>query len=55
MVISNMHVILQHSIYHRTMAASSPVAIVGATPYTLFLKVFWVNMQLASFNRHWWR
>jgi hypothetical protein len=42
MVISNMCVFLQHSIYHRT------VAMVGATPYTLFLKVPWVNKQLAS-------
>jgi hypothetical protein len=32
---------LQRFIYHRTVAASSPVAIVGATPYTLFLKVPW--------------
>jgi hypothetical protein len=41
---------LQSSIYHRTVAASSPVAIVGATPYILFLKVPWVNKQLASSN-----
>ncbi len=39
---------LQRSIYHRTVAASSSVAMVGATPCKLFLKVPWVNMQLAS-------
>jgi hypothetical protein len=48
MVISNMHVFLQHSIYYRTAGASSSVAMVGATPYMLFLKVPWVNKQLAS-------
>jgi hypothetical protein len=34
--------------YHRTVAASSPVAIVGETPFTLFLKLPWVNKQLVS-------
>jgi hypothetical protein len=48
MVISNMCVFLQRSIYYRTVAASSFVAMVGATLYTLFLKVPWVNKQLAS-------
>jgi hypothetical protein len=38
----------QRSIYYRTVAASSSVAMVGATPYTIFLKVTWVNKQLAS-------
>jgi hypothetical protein len=37
---------LQRSIYYRTVAASSSVAMVGATPYTFFLKVPWVK-QLA--------
>jgi hypothetical protein len=49
MVISNIVcVFLQRSIYHRTAAASSSVAIVGATPYKIFLKVLWVSKQLAS-------
>jgi hypothetical protein len=48
MVISNMCVFLQRSIYHRTAGASSSVAMVGATPYMLLLKVPWVNKQLAS-------
>jgi hypothetical protein len=48
MVISNMCVFLQLSIHHRTVVVSSPVAIVGATPYMLFLKVPWFNKQLAS-------
>jgi hypothetical protein len=39
---------LQRSIYYRMMAASSSVAMVGATPHTFFLKVPWVNKQLAS-------
>jgi hypothetical protein len=39
---------MQRSIYPRTAAASSFVAMVGATPYKLFLKVPWVNKQLAS-------
>jgi hypothetical protein len=50
MVISNMCIFLQRSIYYRTVAASSSVAMVGATPYTFFLKVPWVNKQLASSN-----
>ncbi len=51
MVISNMCIFLQPSIYYRTVAASSSVAMVGATPYTFFfLKVPWVNKQLASSN-----
>jgi hypothetical protein len=41
---------LQRSIYHRTAAVSSSVAMVGATPYKLFLKVSWANKQLASSN-----
>jgi hypothetical protein len=48
MVISKMCVFLQHSIYHKTVVASWPVAMVEATPYTLFLKVPWVNKQLSS-------
>ncbi len=48
MVISNMCVFLQRSIYYRTVEASFSVAMVRATPYTLFLKVPWVNKQLAS-------
>jgi hypothetical protein len=43
MVISHMQFFLQHSIYHTTVAASFPVALVGATPYSLSLKVPWVN------------
>jgi hypothetical protein len=39
---------LQLSIYSRTAAASFYVTMVGATPYKLFLKVSWVNKQLAS-------
>ena len=39
---------MQPSIYSRTAAASFYVAMVGATPYKLFLKVSWVNKQLAS-------
>jgi hypothetical protein len=42
------HLGLFYSIYYRTVEESSPVSIVGATPYTLFLKVPWVNKQLAS-------
>jgi hypothetical protein len=30
------------------VAASSSTAVVGATPYILFLKVPWFNKQLAS-------
>jgi hypothetical protein len=48
MVISNKCIFLQHSIYSRTAAASFFVMMVGATPYKLFLKVPWVNKQLAS-------
>jgi hypothetical protein len=48
MVIGNMWVFLQRSIYHRTVAANSPGAMVGATSYPLFLKMPWVNKQLAS-------
>jgi hypothetical protein len=50
MVISNTCVFLQHSIYHRTAAASSSVVMLGVTPYKLFLKVPWANKQLASSN-----
>ncbi len=39
---------MQFSIYYRMVAASFSVAMMGATPYTLFLKVPWVNKQLAS-------
>ena len=35
-------------IYPRTVAASFYVTMVGATPYKLFLRVPWVNKQLAS-------
>ncbi len=45
-----MCIFLQLSIYYRTVAASTSVAMVGATPYTFFLKVPWVNKQLASFD-----
>jgi hypothetical protein len=48
MVISNMCVFLQRSAYYRKVAASYSVAMVGATPYMIFLKVPWVNKQLAS-------
>jgi hypothetical protein len=50
MVISNMYVFLQHSIYHRTAVASFSVVMLGTTPYKLFLKVPWANKQLASSN-----
>jgi hypothetical protein len=43
MVVSNMCVFLQRSIYYRTAAANSSVAMVGGTPYMLFLKVSWAN------------
>jgi hypothetical protein len=43
MVISHMRFFLQRSIYHMTVAVSFPVALVGATPYSLSLKVPWVN------------
>ncbi len=48
MVIRNMCIFLQPSIYSRTVVASFYVTMVGATPYKLFLKVSWVNKQLAS-------
>jgi hypothetical protein len=48
MVINNTCVFLQRSIYPRTAAASFSVTMVGATSYKLFLKVLWVNKQLAS-------
>jgi hypothetical protein len=48
MFISNTCVFLQRSIYSRTGAASFSVTMVGATPYKFFLKVPWVNKQLAS-------
>ncbi len=50
MVISNICVFLQRSIYPRTAAASSSVMMVMATLYKLFLKVPWVNKQLACFH-----
>ncbi len=43
-----MCVLLQRSIHYRKAAANSYVAMVGATPYSLFLKVPWVYMRLAS-------
>jgi hypothetical protein len=43
-----MCVFFQHSIYYRKAAANSYVAMVGATPYSLFLKVPWVYMALSS-------
>jgi hypothetical protein len=48
MVLSSMCVFLQRSIYPRTAGASFYVKMVGATPYKLFLRVPWVNKQLAS-------
>jgi hypothetical protein len=48
MLISNMCVYLQPSVYPRTAAASFYVTMFGTTPYKLFLKVPWVNKQLAS-------
>jgi hypothetical protein len=48
MVILHMSVFFQPSIYYRTAAANSYVVMVGATPYSLFWKVPWVNEQLAS-------
>jgi hypothetical protein len=48
MVISNMCIFLQISIYHRTAATRVSVEMVWVTPYKLFLKVPWVNKQLAS-------
>jgi hypothetical protein len=43
-----MCIFLQRSIYPKTAAASFYVTMVGATPYKLFLRVPWVNKQLAS-------
>ncbi len=43
-----MCVFLQCSIYPRTAVASFYVMMVGATPYKLFLRMPWVNKQLAS-------
>jgi hypothetical protein len=43
MVISHMQFFLQRSIYHTMVAASFPVALVAATPYSLSLKVPWFN------------
>jgi hypothetical protein len=48
MVISNMCVFMQRSIYPRMAAASFSVMMLGSTLYKLFLKVPWVNKQLAS-------
>jgi hypothetical protein len=48
MVIIHMCVFFQRSIYYRKAAANSYVAMVGATHYSLFLKVPWVYMALAS-------
>jgi hypothetical protein len=39
---------LQPSICPRSAEASFYITMVGATPYKLFLKVPWVNKQLAS-------
>ncbi len=48
MFISNTCIFSQRFIYSRTAATSFSVTMVGATPYKLFLKVPWVNKQLAS-------
>jgi hypothetical protein len=48
MVISNTCIFLQISIYHRTAATRVSVVMVWVIPYKLFLKVPWVNKQLAS-------
>ncbi len=50
MVIIHMWVFFQRSIYYRKAAANSYVAMVGATPYSLFLKMPWVYMGLASYD-----
>ena len=50
MVISSMCIFLQRSTYPRTAAVSFYVTIMGVTPYKLFLRVPWVNKQLASSN-----
>jgi hypothetical protein len=41
---------LQRSLYHRKATANSYVAMVGTTPYKLFLKVSLPNKPLASSN-----
>jgi hypothetical protein len=46
--LSGVCVFLQRSIYPMTAAASFYVMMVGASPYKLFLRVPWVNTQLAS-------
>jgi hypothetical protein len=43
-----MGVFLQRSVYRRKAAANFSVAIEVTTPYKLFLKLPWVNKQLAS-------
>jgi hypothetical protein len=48
MVISSMSIFFQHSIFPRTAVARFYVTMVGVTPYKPFLKVPWVNKQLAS-------
>ncbi len=48
MVISSMCIFLQRSIYHKTAAKRVSVAMMWATPYKPFLRVPWVNKQLAS-------
>ncbi len=48
MVISKLCVFFQRSITLRTAAASFYVMMAGVTPYKPFLKVPWVNKQLAS-------
>ncbi len=48
MVISSVCVFLQRSIFIRTAAVSFYVTVVGASPYKAFLRVPWVNKQLAS-------
>ncbi len=48
MVLSSMCVFLPRSVYPRMAVASFYVTMVGANPYKLFLRVPWVNKQLAS-------
>jgi hypothetical protein len=43
MVISYMCIFLRRSIFYRTAAVSFFVAMVGVTPYMLFLKVPWAK------------
>jgi hypothetical protein len=43
-------VFFQLSIYHRAAAASSSIAMVGVTPYKLFLKVPWAKKHFVSNN-----